>query len=42
MVLQVSSAPLEQIAVELREITQGMALLRLANSAEGVSMSGEA
>jgi hypothetical protein len=40
-VLQVSRTPLEQIAVELREVTQKMALLRLAGTGEGVSMSGE-
>jgi hypothetical protein len=39
-VLQVSATPLEQVAVELREVTQKMALLRLASTAEGVRMSG--
>jgi hypothetical protein len=39
-VLQVSRTPLQQLAVELREVTQKMALLRLAGTGEGVSMSG--
>uniref|UniRef100_A0A383VPD7 Uncharacterized protein n=1 Tax=Tetradesmus obliquus TaxID=3088 RepID=A0A383VPD7_TETOB len=41
-VLQVSSAPLEQIVVELREITKRMALLRLAGSgAAAAAAAGE-
>jgi hypothetical protein len=39
--VQTFAAPVACFAVELWEVTQKMALLRLAGSGEGVSMPGE-